>query len=128
MQHIEKELCRVTNKGEILERVALKIIPNKAELARQMDIDRTTLYRHFADPDLDNGIILRYGKVLKHDFSIEFPDLSTFGNLLMEPLAEYRPITLSEALREADMWRDKYIDLLERHNVLLRTIVDGDKA
>lgn len=116
-------ICHVVHRGEIVEKIALGLIPNKSELARVMDMDRTTLYRHFADANLDYGIILKYGKTLKHDFSVEFPELSAFGVSLREPLAEYKAMTLSDALKEADMWKAKYIDLLEKHTALLRRMV-----
>jgi len=115
------------HKGEILEAVVRKKHKNLTALAEAMGYDRAALYRHFSKPDLEDGIILKYAKVLKYNFNYEFPELGQFTQTLNEPLADYTPITLSEALKEIDGWRDKYIDLLERHNALLKTMVDENK-
>lgn len=111
------------HKGEILQKVVAKRMPNKSELAKLLGYNRSAIYRHYADPELDDGIILKYAKALKYDFSREFPELNTYTNTLHEPLADYKPITLSEALKEVDHWRRKYIELLERHNDLLKTML-----
>lgn len=111
------------HKGEILEVIARKKSRSLSELADKMDYDRATLYRHFKDPDLSDTIILHYAKALKYDFSKEFPDLASYTNLLQEPLGEYTPLTISEALKQVDYWRTKYIDLLEKHNALLNDMI-----
>lgn len=117
----------MTGRGEILEAVVRRRSKNIAELARLMGIDRATIYRHFSDPDIDDGTILKYAKALKYDFSKEFPELASYTNLLQEPLGEYTPLTLSEALKQVDFWRTKYIDLLEKHNGLLNDMI-SDKS
>ncbi len=53
---------------------------------------------------------------------MEFPDLMGYSNMLAEPLSEYRPLTLSDALKEADTWKNKYINLLEKYNELLLSL------
>ena len=111
------------HRGEILEAIVRKKHNNLSELGRQMKLDRGTLYRHFGDADLDDGTILQYAKALKYDFSKEFPDLLSYTSMLQEPLEEYRPITVSEALQEVDYWRKKYIELLEAHTALLREMI-----
>lgn len=125
MQHFRKDICIVAHKGEILESVVTKKIPNKSELSRLMGYDRSTIYRHYADPDLEDGIILKYAKVLKYDFSKEFPHLKDYGFQLNESLTEYKPMTLSEALKEVDLWKDKYIRLLEQYNEMLKNRTPG---
>lgn len=109
----------MAHKGEILEKVISKKNPNKTDVGRIMGYDRATIYRHYKDPDLEDGIILKYGKAFKYDFSKEFPHLTQYVNLLQEPLADYKPFTISEALKEIDYWKDKYIDLLEKYNQVL---------
>lgn len=127
MQHSVEYICFMPHKGEILERAVRKTAISISELARKVDYDRGTIYRHFKDEDLEDSIILKYSKALKNDFRKEFPQLPSYGNLLQEPLNEYRALTLSEALQEADMWKEKYISLLEQYNNLLKKMVDEDK-
>ncbi len=107
------------HKGEILKNAVLKRVNNITALAKQVGYDRASLYRHFADDNLDDGIILKYAQALKYNFNYEFPELTQFTNVLQEPITEYKPMTVSEALKESDYWRGKYIDLLEKHNQML---------
>jgi hypothetical protein len=113
----------VVHRGEILRNAALKIEPNVSNLGRLVGYDRTSVYRHFAEENLDLGIILKYARALKHDFSKEFPELGNQSWQLQEPVGEYRPLTISDALKEIDYWRSKYIDLLERHTEMLKDMV-----
>ncbi|GAB3933961.1 hypothetical protein GCM10028827_33810 [Mucilaginibacter myungsuensis] len=34
----------------------------------------------------------------------------------MNPIENFKPLTLAEASKEVDYWKVKYIDLLEEHN------------
>src|SRR5690606_27012512 len=89
-----------------------------AAVARKMNIDRGTVYRHFDDQDLSIDYIIRYGKVLDYDFSKYFPEIL---NVIQEPSIEYRKekLTYSELEDEMQRWKDKYIQLLEQYNELL---------
>lgn len=109
------------HRGKILEDFIKNRVPkvNIAGLARTMEYDRTTVYQHFANDNLDYSIILKYGKALNHDFSVEFPEMMQFMSSKKEPLTEYKTMTIAEALQERDYWKDKYISLMERYNELI---------
>jgi len=107
------------NRGEVLEKVFKTSGFSLTELSKRVDYDRTTVYRHFAKPDLDFSILIRYGKALNHDFTIEFPELESYFSHTEEPIHAYTPQTVAEALKERDHWKDKYIKLLEKHNALI---------
>ena len=110
------------HRGEILERVVRKKVSSISALARELDYDRTTVYRHFGEADLENGIIIKYAKALKYNFDYEFPDLYGYAvNMVNEPLTKYQPMSLSEALKERDHWRDKYLALLEKYTQVIET-------
>lgn len=114
--------CKVLiDRGKVLEDFIKNLNPkvSKAALAKKLGYDRSTLYLHFANPNLDYSVILKYGKALKHDFSVEFPDMFQYISTVEEPLAEYKVMSVSEALRERDYWKDKYINLMERYNELI---------
>lgn len=117
----------MSHRGEILEVVVNKYSPNKTALAKKMGIDRTTIHRHFKDPDLSDELLLRYAKALKYDFAKEFPELKHYTNMLEEPITEYRPLTLSDALKEIDYWKAKYLNIVEKHNELLTRILEESK-
>jgi len=117
------------HRGEILQKYIQSLNPkvSVAALARKLDIDRTTVYLHFKNDNLDYSTILKYGKALKHDFTVEFPEMLQYISEVEEPLSEYTAITVSEALRERDYWKDKYIALMEKHNELIMNHLFKDK-
>lgn len=107
------------DRGKILEKVFKSSGFSLTELSKRVAYDRTTVYRHFAKADLEFPILLKYGKALNHDFSVEFPELASYFSKVEEPMAAYSSFSLAEALKERDYWKDKYIALLEKHNALI---------
>lgn len=109
------------HRGKVLQDFIENLSPRVpvAGLARKLGYDRTTVYQHFKNDKLEFSTILKYGKALKHDFSIEFPDMLEYLSTVDEPITEYRAMTISEALKERDYWKDKYIALMEKHNELI---------
>lgn len=114
------------DRGKILEKVFKTSGFSLTALSKRVGYDRTTVYRHFAKPDLEFPILLKYGKALNHDFSVDFPELLNYFNKVQEPMAAYSVATLAEALKERDFWKDKYISLLEKHNALILKNYDID--
>jgi len=109
------------HRGKVLQKFIENLNPKVtvAALARKLGYDRTTIYQHFRNDKLDYSTVLKYGKALKHDFSVEFPDMLTYISHVEEPLTEYRTMSVAEALKERDYWKDKYIALMEKHNELI---------
>ena len=58
-----------------------------------------------------------YGKALGVDFSEQFPEMRPY---MEEPTVEYKFLTNEELMAERDHWKNKYIELLEQFNKLLR--------
>lgn len=107
------------NRGKVLEKVFKASGFSLTELSKRVAYDRTTVYRHFAKPDIEFPILIKYGKALNHDFTVEFPELASYFSHIEEPINAYTTHTLAEALKERDLWKDKYIKLLEKHNALI---------
>ena len=107
------------HRGELLEKVVKGNPVSVTKLSKRMGISRGTYYNHVATADLPFELLERYGKILKYDFSADFPDMKSYT--FEEPIEAYgEPSTLEEAIRqrdhwkkEADKWKDKYIALLE---------------
>lgn len=106
------------HRGEILKIVMHELNLKVASVARKMDIDRGTVYRHFDDANLSIDYLVKYGKAMNYDFSKYFPELL---NVVQEEVVEYskQPKTFSDLEKELQMWKDKYIQLLEQYNELL---------
>ncbi|HWV73125.1 MAG TPA: helix-turn-helix transcriptional regulator [Pseudosphingobacterium sp.] len=107
--------------GEIIERTIRRNGYSISELARLTKVNRRSLYNWFNRPKFKPDIIFKIGCALKHDFSIEFPELFStedfqraFANSkLMD--AE----VLAEEIEKINYWKDKYINLLEEYNSML---------
>src|ERR1700730_8983913 len=96
------------NRGQILAAAVGGL--NKELIAKKAGYSRSSYYKHIENPNLDFHILIAYGKALKHDFTEELVDMPKY--LLGDPDEEYRnPLTLDEANRQRDHWKDKYLDL-----------------
>jgi hypothetical protein len=67
----------MASRGEIVKKVVQESGLSISRLARKINISRAQLYLDFANPEMSFDRILAIGKVLKHDFSLEFKDLSS---------------------------------------------------
>lgn len=84
-------------------------------IAKKAGYDQSTPYRHFEREDLPPFIISRYANKIDHDFSMAFPELIELGITNLEK--ENR--TIQNEINEAQKWKDKYFDLLEKYTALL---------
>jgi hypothetical protein len=74
---------------------------------------RRRAYFNKNDPNPLFEQLEKYGKVLKHDFSQELPEMHRY--VLEEAEAPYNtPKTLEEAIEQKDYWRERYY--LERQH------------
>lgn len=112
----------MTNKkhrGQVIKKTIEKLGLKIKEVARQADISRGTLYNYFKESDLDDSIMLKMGRVLRHDFSIHFPELIPLKDEYEEDSTDYVPATTKEL---ADIQK-KYYNVLEKYNALLIFLV-----
>lgn len=108
------------NRGEILKQVFDEEGVNISRVAKKMSIDRATIYRHFVDKDLSIDYIIKYGHAIDYDFSKYFPELL---QIVQDPETVYEkraPKSYADLLADVEYWKDKYIDLLEQHNRLIK--------
>lgn len=108
------------HRGKILEKVLRKwSSENGAPLtfiAKKAGYDRSTIYRHFKEEQLDFGIIRQYGRIIRHDFSAEFPEFKENETIGLDPEEPYSGMTREECYLQVEHWRNKYIALLEQYN------------
>lgn len=106
------------HKGKILAAAVGATRRNKGKVAKAAGYSRSAYYKHVDKEDLDDSILISYGKAIHHDFTIEFPEMPKY--LIDDPSESYgKPKTYEDAMKLAEMWKDKYLDLLEKHNKLL---------
>jgi predicted RNase H-like HicB family nuclease len=103
----------LSHQGEILEKVIRRTGPSLTDLAKLMNVNRRSVYNWFLQQRLKPEIILKIGRTINHDFSVEFPDLFTSSDFTESPIA-------AENEQNINVWKEKYIDLLERYNLILK--------
>ncbi|MGX5687514.1 helix-turn-helix domain-containing protein [Arcticibacter tournemirensis] len=115
--------------GQIIERVIRRNGYSISELARLTKVNRRSVYNWFNQKHLKAEIVYRIGIVLNYDFSQEFPEL--FPKQITSDFVP--PVQLADnpsrpSLQQSEqcIWKDKYIDLLERYNKLLLSCIENN--
>jgi len=110
--------------GQIVEYIIRRSGYNLCDLAKALNVNRRTLYNWFNQTRLRSDIIFRIGKIIRHNFSVEFPELFLpyqFDIIQKPSFIKHQPGV-------DNSWKDKYLDLLEKYNnELLKTIYTLDK-
>ncbi|WP_288370376.1 hypothetical protein [uncultured Algoriphagus sp.] len=116
------------HRGEILEKTVRAWCAKNGftilALSKKLEQAPSTTYRQFEKDDLPFHIIRRFGKAMGHDFRVEFPEMdeeetySRSDSWGQDP-GTYEPVTISQAIQQRDTWKEKYYELLEKHNKLL---------
>lgn len=106
------------HRGRILAIAVEATGRNKEEVAEKAGYSRSAYYKHIEIQDLDYSILIAYGKAIQHDFTIELPEMPKY--VLQDPIEVYgKPKNLEEAVNIINMWKDKYVELLEKYNRLI---------
>ena len=106
------------HRGETLQNAVADSGLSITLLVKRVGYSRSSYYNHILDPELDFAILEQYGKVLKHDFSVNFPDINK--QVLQEDPEDYnKPTTIEQAIKLAEKWKEKYYAVLEKYHQLL---------
>jgi plasmid maintenance system antidote protein VapI len=107
--------------GEIIERTIRRNGYSISELSRLMNVNRRSIYNWFNQPKFKTDIIFKIGCALKHDFSIEFPEL--FSSEEFQKAFNQKKfsaeVNVLEEMEKVNYWKDKYINLLEDYTQAL---------
>jgi len=106
--------------GQTIERIIRRNGFSITELARLTNVNRRSVYNWFNQRHLKPEIIYRIGAVINHDLSTVFPSLYQYDEFIQQDLnTNEEEVETQELNVEGNIWKDKYIELLERHNQLL---------
>jgi len=106
------------NRGQVLAAAVEASGLGKEEAAKRAGYTRSAYYKHIENPNLDDHILIAYGKAIKYDFTEEFPGMPKY--MMEEPDDAYgRPKSMEEAIKMIDLWKHKYLELLEKYNRLI---------
>jgi len=103
--------------GSIVEKVVRREGHSLTYLAKEIGVNRRSLYNWFLQQRLNTEVIIKVGRAINHDFSAEFPKL--FVPEDFETNAKTNLATHPTSTENINVWKEKYIDLLERYNFLL---------
>ncbi|SDI27595.1 helix-turn-helix domain-containing protein [Mucilaginibacter sp. P19] len=110
--------------GQIVELVIRKKGVSISQLARMTNMNRRSVYNWFNQKYLKQEIIHEIGILISHDFSAEFPELFRKSDF-MQTQGGFHSDYPSENANA--IWKDKYIELLEKYNTLLRSRVESNR-
>lgn len=111
-----------THQGQIVEYIVRKNGYNISSLAKDLDVNRRSMYNWFNQKELKSDVIRRIGHIIRHDFSKEFPSLFTSEDFkgIYALRSSMSPLIVNYDKIEAnDHWKGKYLNLLERYNIEL---------
>jgi hypothetical protein len=86
---------------------------NKEDVASKAGYSRSAYYKHIENPNLDDHILIAYGRAMNYDFTELIPELPKY--LKLDDSAKVN----EQLLRERDYWKDKYVELLEKYNKMI---------
>ena len=109
------------HQGQIVEYIVRKNGYSLSDLAKELKVNRRSLYNWFNQAHLKPEMIYRIGCVIRHDFSKEFPELFTASEFdcIYAPKKMDHPFVNNEMENAEHGWKDKYLKLLELVNTEL---------
>lgn len=105
--------------GQIVEILVRKKGFSITELAQHSDVSRSVVYQWFNRKELNADIIHRIGRIVDHDFSKEFPEY--FQRHTNDTHDARNREMMRPNHNRVNLWKDKYIILLEQYIQLLST-------
>lgn len=112
------------HRGKIVEEIVRSTKYSLTFIADELKINRGTLYTQFLNPDLKWERIIEIGRVIKHDFSKEFPELTTVVHpdrieSFPAPKEDLCLVMLSKCMEEKEMYMKLYLDMDQKYKDLL---------
>lgn len=105
------EPVKMVHHGDYLKALIDEHKPNKTQLALFMGIDRKTLYNMYnfpsEYPDVDPRLLIKAAQFMKHDITVDLPDIPIPRNLLKEDPVYYGRLSLNECLHDKEQLQKK---------------------
>ena len=102
------------HKGKILEKAVRESGMQLTKLSVKMDKSRRWMYNAFENENLSIDYILAIGKIIHYDFSDDLKDLKKFKE-------SAEKFGINKNASDSDYWKNKYLNLLEKYNLLLES-------
>lgn len=106
--------------GTVIELMVRRREFNVSKLAKELNVSRRSVYNYFQSDTIKPDIIFSIGKIIGYDFSKDLPELLFFQEIEKKiDLTANSVNTEPYSVSNRDLYKLKYIDLLERYNNLL---------
>jgi predicted DNA-binding transcriptional regulator AlpA len=107
--------------GRLIEYSVRNSALNISEIAHKLNVNRSTIYHWFQKDKLAKDIIFKLGNAIRYDFSIDFPEFFTKADFTLAYFTANNQHDNNQATTpdENDMWKIKYLLLLEEHKLVL---------
>ena len=103
------------HRGEIIRIAVYKSGYSITDIAKRLGKSRRWMYLMFENSNVPLDSVIKIGKIIHYDFSEEIKEYGLVFSGVNEPKSNYLKENLS-----ADYWKDKYLQLLEEYNALLK--------
>lgn len=112
------------HRGKFVKKVIQEEGFSISKVAKTLRVTRVTLYNQFKKPNLSRDFILKVGKVIKYDFSLDFPEMQPKSTVptIAKHRKEYASYGMENVLELLTMEK-KYTRLLDYHNQLLSLLI-----
>jgi len=114
------------HKGEIVEKVIRESGYPITRLAKKLGKSPRWMYYMFDKDNVSIDHILEIGKILHYDFSEQIKDIKTYKIVVKSQEVE-DPLPDHLKDDEIALWKNKYLELLEKHNQLLSELTKDRK-
>lgn len=108
------------HRGEILEKVIRESGYSITTISQKLGKSRRWMYFLFENPNVPIEVILQIGKIIYHDFSIEFPNLLAGNFVVNETSKNYE-------IADVNYWKDKYYALVDEHLLVVKQLREYEK-
>ena len=107
------------HRGEIVKKAIQLSGYSITKLSEKLGKSRRWMYQVFENSTVSLDLILEIGKIIHYDFSEDIKELRHMQN---KPSAAAEPAGHYYTKQEdsAEYWKDKYLQLLEEYNSLLK--------
>ena len=109
------------HRGEIVKKAIQLSGYSITKLSEKLGRSRRWMYQVFENSTVSLDLILEIGKIIHYDFSGDIKELKHLQNkpfTVVEPQGQY----YTKQEETAEYWKNKYLQLLEEHNALLKRV------
>lgn len=109
------------HRGKVLHQVADAHPSSIKDIVDATGYKYGTFFKHIKTKDLAFSIIAKYGRAMKKDFSIEFPEMADMPFVAM-PIANGAELSNEQLRISLQELQTKYSNLLEKHNAAIEEL------